>query len=228
MCHQRQLVDGVKPDQPAEGPSQAEERAQAPIGEYPLDEVLAQTRVAQASFFLDWQARIAAYQGSREQSRTLLRRPSTRAVNPDPLHPAAWRVFLQHVAAKLFASEGEHPALCVRVHRVGMVAGGLVGDQSGRASGCAAHEPQGFAWKARAELPFRADRNELVEAAQRINQKIIALMAAIETDPGAEQTCRNPDSNRLAAGIELSRRAYSFHRSRCPRRLNLREAPRAA
>jgi hypothetical protein len=52
MRRQNQLVCGVKLDEPAEGPARREEGAQTPIGEHPLDKILAQVGIVEAPFLL--------------------------------------------------------------------------------------------------------------------------------------------------------------------------------
>jgi hypothetical protein len=66
---------------------------------------------------------------------------------------------------------------------------GFVADQSGYTSPIAvADQPQRFAWNAKPNLDFRANRNELDEAAQRVNQEIAALVTAVEADLVAKET----------------------------------------
>ena len=67
-----------------------------------------------------------------------------------------------------------------------MIETGFRGDQSNLVA--ITHEPQSFARNAETDLHFGTDRNELDEVAQRLDQELTALVAAIEADLFAEQT----------------------------------------
>ena len=70
MRHQRQLVRGVKPHQVTDRPPVAsvEQLPQPLMREHPLDEVLAQLRIAQAAFFFDRQVRQPGHQRRGEHA----------------------------------------------------------------------------------------------------------------------------------------------------------------
>ena len=63
---------------------------------------------------------------------------------------------------------------------------------------CAADslEPERLAWCAESQLHFRADTHPFDELPERFRQEAIALVAAVEPDFIAEQTCRYSNPNR--------------------------------
>jgi hypothetical protein len=202
--HQGQLVRGVKGYQRAGRPSAAEQRAHPMVREDSLDEILAQTRVVQPPLFFNRQIGKAAYQRLCEQAAPCAHRHPRAPIDTHPFHPAARRIFLQHVARQILALERRRAPFGIRIHRFGQVSAAFIGNHPHRAI-IAADQAQALARDTEADIDFGADRDEFDEIAERAGQEIAPLVAAVEAHLLSQQTGGDADSDRT--------RAASIHRS---------------
>ena len=129
MRHQREFVRGVELHEAAASPSRGKKCAESSIRENPLNEILAQMRIAQAPFLLDRQIRKTSNQRRREQSGAVARGHPRRSVHAHALHTATRRIFFQQVARKICGCEIRDTFRSVRVHRRGVIDGGFVTDE---------------------------------------------------------------------------------------------------
>ena len=169
--------------------------------------------------------------------RPVRSRHAARAVHLDPLHPAARRILLQHVAAQVLVGElldaaarpARHRRRCDR-SRVRVVIM--------RTASVVAHEPQRLARRAHADLDLRAHPDPLHERSERIGEEAIALVAAVEAHLVAEQACGDADADRRLGAIGSPPAASRLRRavimistspsganSPAPRRSLARESP---
>lgn len=99
-----QLVRAVKTHQIAVRSAAIEQAAQPQVGEHPLDEVIAEPRIGQPTFFLDGQVRIRLGERRGEQPASAAGRTPVSVVDLHPLESAAGRIFLEHVARQISAA----------------------------------------------------------------------------------------------------------------------------
>src|SRR6185295_18260493 len=135
----------------------------------------------------------SGHQSRREQPASGALRSLTGTVYLDTLHAAAWRILLEYVAAEIVAGQLLGPACRPPVHPIG-----VIDARAGREHAkCAADslEPERLAGCTESQFDFGADTNPFDELPERFRQEAIALVAAVEPDFIAEQTCRysNPD-----------------------------------
>jgi hypothetical protein len=86
---QEQLLRGVKAHKIADRPARAQQAAQPPVCEHPLDEVVAQPRVGQSTFLLDGQVGEGLDERCGEQTATATDGTSAAVVDLYPLQAAA-------------------------------------------------------------------------------------------------------------------------------------------
>ena len=86
-------------------PPRRKQRAQPPIGEHALDEILPQPRIAQPALFFDGQRRHPRAQGGGVKARPCPLGHAARRVHLDPFHAAAGRVSFQDVTREVEPSQ---------------------------------------------------------------------------------------------------------------------------
>ena len=192
--HQLELVHGVEGDQPPDAPAPLEERAQPSIGEDALDEVLAQHGVVEPPFLLDGEHRVVPDQRLREEPLALLLGHALLASHLDPLHAAARRVLLEHVAAEVEPGQLASALLRPCPHRSGPVASALGPEHDDLVA--PADQTHGLARGPHAELHLRADRHPLDVGLEDIGEKAIALVSAVPAHLLPEQTAGDADPKR--------------------------------
>ena len=85
MGHEQKLLRGVESDERSDAPAPGEEPIEAVVAEDPLDEVLAQPRIAEAPLLLDRQVRQLLHQGRGEEAGLAATGHALVRVHADPL-----------------------------------------------------------------------------------------------------------------------------------------------
>ncbi len=118
------------------------------IGEDPLQEVLPQARIGEASLFFHRKVRIATEKGRGKQSGARLGREATSVIDPHPLQSATGRVLLEDVPAEFFLDQSSDALRGVSMHRLRVV-GAALGHQQPELV-APAHQGQRLAARAKA------------------------------------------------------------------------------
>src|SRR6185436_7122735 len=113
----------------------------------------------------------------------------------DAVQPAAWRVALEDVAAQVHRGERLHAPRGERAHRLGMVGAGVNRDHAEIAAGL--QQAHRLARHAHADLHFGTDADPFDMRRERLEQRRVALVAAVEPHLVAKQARRDADPNCL-------------------------------
>jgi hypothetical protein len=137
-------------------------------------------------------------QGRGEDAHALLRGHADFAVDLHPLHPAAGRGPLEHVAHELEpAEQGDAPGGPAR-HGGGVIPAGPDLDEPRRVF--SADQAESRSGDPHAHLHLGADGDVLDEVAQQVGEEAIPLVAGIEAHLLAQKAGGDPDAERQVGG----------------------------
>lgn len=222
MREELQLVRGVEGGELGEALAPGAQSAQAMQREDALQPVVAHDGVGELPLLHDRQLGPRRSQRLREHPPPAARRPAAaRAPHRHALEAAARRARLQHVSAQPEARERAHAPLREGAHARRPVDAARHGDEPG----CAAalrDQPDRLARHPHPELELWADRHPLDEATQALDQKGVALVAAVPAHRVAQQAARDPDPDRrplpgarAQGGLHGARRLAAGRRAPC-------------
>jgi len=193
VCAEQALVCRVEGGQPPARHAGGDGALPVRVGEHALDEARAECAVAETPLLLDGQEGQPLHERAREEAGAAPAGPAA-AVHAHALHAAAGRVLLEDVADEIQARElgGARPGEAR--HRAGQVPAAVRGHQA--RSRRIALEADRLARDAETELHLGADGHPLDEAAERLGEERVALVAAVVAHLVAEEAGADAEAER--------------------------------